>query len=256
MKKLKIIAVPLWVVILLFSCQEKTTKNDGVMPYTLQDSVLISDYYHLGKTDFNRIVDSFPNLYQYPHLHPDSCFAIGPRYIKWKNETGVEQEIDFDVTAQNQKFYDLYTHFNRKHNIKKDPARQRLLKIFFAMSAINDIVNYSGQENMTVKLKIPAIVEYALYQSKRWQSKQNEVQLQDEKAKYFEHLKEILDQKMNHKIATTEEYNSTSKRLNDYFLQIQQCDAFEFEQLKSFKESCFTDTDLDESLVNWGAEEK
>ena len=82
----------------LAACKEHKSKVEK--PYTQQDSVIIADYQRYSKVEFNRLVDSFPNLYQYPPLHPDSAFAK-KNYVEYSDAEGREKWIDFEVKAYN-----------------------------------------------------------------------------------------------------------------------------------------------------------
>ncbi|WP_157607728.1 hypothetical protein [Runella limosa] len=214
-------------VLLIFSCQpqEQTTEKK---PYTQQDTVRISPYYCYDREIFNHIVDGFPNLYQYPPLHPDSAFAI-KSYTEYFDKTGEKQCIDFGVTAHSDDFYALYADFLRQKNKTDEAKRRQLQGNFEALVQIYRLITFRSQMQGYIEGKTPAMVQYSLYlwhQRKTTDSKGFE----QRKEAYLNHLNELKND-----IVDTDFRDFREKAFNRYMYGLYLETDFDIEQCKAFE---------------------
>lgn len=214
---------------LIFSCQQQEKQTTEKKPYTQQDTVRISRYQQYDRGTFNRIVDSFPHLYQYPPIHPDSAFAQ-KSYMEYVDKMGEKQWVDFDVTAYNSGFYDLYAGFLRQKNKTDETKRRQLQENFEALAQIYELITLPSQMNGYVEGKTPAMVEYSLYlwhQHKPTDSKGFE----QRKEAYLNHLNELKND-----IVDTDFREFREKTFNRYLSRLHLENDFDIEQCKAFEQ--------------------
>jgi hypothetical protein len=225
--KTKLIILAL--VILFFSCQQQEKQTTQKKPYTKQDTVRISSYQQYDRETFNRIVDSFPNLYQYPPLHPDSAFAQ-KNYMEYVDKMGKKQWVDFDVTAYNSDFYDLYAGFLRQKNKTDETKRRQLQENFEALAHIYELITLPSQMNGYVEGKTPAMVQYSLY---LWQQHKptDPKGFEQRKEVYLNHLNELKKEIIDFDFRDFRE-----KTFNRYMYGLHLETDFDIEQCKAFEQ--------------------
>lgn len=217
-------------VLLIFSCQQQKQTREK-KPYTKLDSVRISAYHQYDRETFNRIVDSFPNLYCYPPLHPDSAFAM-KSYTEYFDKTGEKRCIDFGVMANSGDFYALYADFLCKKNKADETKREQLQETFEGLAEIYQLITFPSQLQGYVKGKIPAMVQYSLYlwhQHKTTDS--NEEGFEQRKAVYLNHLNELKND-----IVDTDFRDFREKTFNRYMYGLHLETDFDIEQCKAFEQ--------------------
>jgi len=217
-------------VILLFSCQEQEKKLTFAKPYTQRDSVYISKYQIYSKAAFNCIVDSFPNLYQYPPLHLDSAYSI-KCCMESRGSAGQKQMVGFDISAYNNEFYDLYDGFLRQKNKNLMAERRQLQQNFEALVQIYEMIEALRQtKTLLIKGKIPALVEYGSYLLKA--EKQSDLKdFENRKDAYLAHLKALKNE-----IPTDNVFpEMQNKRFIRLFYDINIQSDFDIEHCKAFE---------------------
>jgi hypothetical protein len=223
--KLKILAL----IMLIFSCQQQEKQTTEKKPYTEQDTVRISSYQQYDRETFNLIVDSFPNLYQYPPLHPDSAFAQ-KSYMEYIDKMGKKQWIDFDITAYNSVFYDLYAGFLRQKNKTDESKRRQLQENFEALAQVYELITLPSQMQGYVEGKTPAMVEYSLY---LWHQHKptNPKGFEQRKEAYLKHLNELKND-----IVDIDFRDFREKTFNRYMYGLHLENDFDIEQCKAFEQ--------------------
>jgi hypothetical protein len=223
--KLKILAL----IMLIFSCQQQVKQTTEKKLYTTQDTVRISSYQQYDRETFNLIVDSFPNLYQYPPLHPDSAFAQ-KSYMEYVDKMGKKQWIDFDVTAYNSGLYDLYAGFLRQKNKTDESKRRQLQENFEALAQVYELVTLPSQMQGYVEGKTPAMVEYSLY---LWHQHKptNPKGFEKRKEAYLKHLN-----KLKNDIVDIDFRDFREKTFNRYMYGLHLENDFDIEQCKAFEQ--------------------
>jgi hypothetical protein len=219
--------IGLWALVMLaFSCQQQEKQTIQKKPYTERDTVRISSYQQYDRETFNRIVDSFPNLYQYPPLHPDSAFAQ-KSYMEYVDKMGKKQWIDFDVTAYNSGFYDLYASFLRQRNKTDETKKRQLEENFEALAQIYQLITFPSQMQGYVKGKTPAMVQYSLY---LWH------QHKPTDSKGFEQRKEAYLNELKKNIIDIDFQEFEEKTFNRYMYRLHLETDFDIEQCKALEE--------------------
>lgn len=214
---------------LVFSCQQQEQKQaTEKRPYTQRDTVRISAYHQYDRETFNRIVDSFPNLYQYPPLHPDSAFAI-KSYMEYIDKAGEKQCIDFGVMANSDDFYALYAEFLRQENKTDEAKRRQLQGNFESLAEIYQLITFPSQLQGYVKGKIPAMVQYGLYLWHQHKSTDSKGFEQCKEA-YLNHLNELKND-----IIDADFRDFREKTFNRYMYGLHLETYFDIEQCKAFE---------------------
>jgi hypothetical protein len=174
---------------LFFACQPEKQNKTIQKPYTQLDTVYVSKYTKYDRETFNRIVDAFPNLYQYPPIHPDSAFTQ-KTYFEYI-ENGKKQYIDFDVTGNTIDFYDLYAGFLRQKSKPNLAEWQKLNQNLISLAKIHDFLGEPTQTNWLSEGKIPAFVQYGLYLQST-QKQTNPTGFEQRKVAYHNYLKSLM----------------------------------------------------------------
>lgn len=215
---------------LLWACQQQEqTKASEKKPYLQSDTAYVSKYTKYDRETFNHIVDGFPNLYQYPPIHPDSAFAQ-KTYMEYFDKNGEKQCIDFDVTGNTIDFYDLYAGFLR-HKVKANEAeKQKLNKNLMMLSKIHNMIGEPTQDNWLNEGKIPALVAYGMYVQST-QRQINPIGFEQRKEAYINHLKSLMKEMRLYDALP----NDPEKNFLRLVFEINIETDFDIEQCKSFE---------------------
>jgi hypothetical protein len=153
-------------------------KGDSITIYTdNNDSILYS------AVDFNAIVDNFPRLYDQIPKQPDISYAESGYFKDITTKNGMKKHLSFGSEAGQDQYFILYSYFLKKNN-SGDPLetrRRRLLSIFQTINEIYSFLSNGGTFFGHQYKRIPAYVEYNIYQYKndyKYYDKVNNVEKQ------------------------------------------------------------------------------
>ena len=135
----------------------KTSEVDNSKYYTKQDTILIAteigDTLRFAKSDFNKIVDEHPELFQEFPEHPDKLYY---RFVK---------SVDFGSEQGQDVYFALYAYFLKQRNGIEKYAQQRknLIEIFSRINSLFGHFQYGGTYFGHQRMRILGYVEYSIY---------------------------------------------------------------------------------------------
>ncbi|RZJ89230.1 MAG: hypothetical protein EOO20_11540 [Chryseobacterium sp.] len=135
----------------------KTSKADNSKFYTQQDTILIAteigDTLKYAKSDFNKIVDEHPELFQEFPEHPDKL------YYRFVNS------VDFGSEQGQDVYYALYAHFLKQKNgiTKYIQQRKKLIEIYSRINSLFGHLQYGGTYFGHQQMRILGYAEYSIY---------------------------------------------------------------------------------------------
>lgn len=116
----------------------QSSKVDNSKYYTQQDTIIIAtetgDTLIFAKSDFNRIVDEHPELFQEFPEHPDKLYY---RFVNC---------VDFGSEQGQDAYYALYAHFLKQKNgiTKYVQQRKNLIEIYSGINSLFARFQYGG----------------------------------------------------------------------------------------------------------------
>jgi len=169
MNKLKILIICILSIIALKCTSQSKYKIDKTF-YTKENIILIADIetdgkFNLSKTDFNYIVDKFPELYQYPPQAPYETYINSPM-LNSDSCFNDENLRYYTCEGGQDKYYLLYAYFLKKKNgIQKfEDQRYKLITIRQTINYFNSYFFDGGTMFSHAHRRILADVEFEIYQ--------------------------------------------------------------------------------------------
>lgn len=164
--------------------------------YTTADSVIIIaqpfDTLIYLKEYYNSIITFFPELYAPPILSPQQTMRRGTVYVNFINNNGEEDNISFGSEVGQDSYYTLYAYFLQKKNgiSKHEVMRKKLRELFYTVNSIFANIENGGTAYGHNQRRIPAFVEFAIYQRDLYNS---DVNIYNGKKKFIKWFREIID---------------------------------------------------------------
>lgn len=166
----------------------KTIKVDNSQYYTQQDTILIAteigDTLRFDKSDFNKIVDEHPELFQEFPEHPDKL------YYRFVNS------VDFGSEQGQDVYYALYAHFLKQKNgvSKYIQQRKNLIEIYSRINSLFGHFQYGGTYFGHQQMRILGYAEYSIY---LFPKEKNELEktydINKQKELYIKSLRQLIE---------------------------------------------------------------
>ncbi|PWS31576.1 hypothetical protein [Pedobacter paludis] len=137
--------------------ETQTNKVDNSKYYTQQDTILIlteiGNTLKFAKSDFNKIVDEHPELFQEFPEHPDRI------YYRFVNN------VDFGSEQGQDVYYVLYAYFLKQKNgiTRYVQQRKNLIEIYLRINSLFAHFQYGGTYFDHQKMRILGYAEYSIY---------------------------------------------------------------------------------------------
>ena len=137
--------------------EAQTTKGENSKYYTQQDTIFIAteidNTLKFAKSDFNKIVDEHPELFQEFSEHPDKL------YYRFVNG------VDFGSEQGQDVYYALYAHFLKQENgvSKYEQQRKNLIEIYSRINSLFGHFQYGGTYFGHQQMRILGYAEYSIY---------------------------------------------------------------------------------------------
>lgn len=168
--------------------ETQTNKFDNSKYYTQQDTILIAteigDTLKFAKSNFNKIVDEHPELYQEFPVHPDKL------YYRFVNS------VDFGSEQGQDAYYALYAHFLKQKNgtTKYVQQRRNLIEIYSRINSLFAHFQYGGTYFGHQKMRILGYAEYSIY---LFPKEKNEIEktydIVKQKELYIKSLRQLIE---------------------------------------------------------------
>ena len=135
----------------------KTIKIENSQYYTQQNTIIIAteigDTLRFSKSDFNKIVDEHPELFQEFPEHPDKL------YYRFVNS------VDFGSEQGQDVYYTLYAYFLKQRNGIEKFAQQRknLIEIYSKINSLFGDFQYGGTYFGHQQMRILGYAEYSIH---------------------------------------------------------------------------------------------
>lgn len=189
----------------------KTPEVDNSKYYTQQDTILIateiSGTLRFAKSDFNKIVDEHPELFQKFPEHPDKLYY---RFVNC---------VDFGSEQGQDVYYILYAYFLKQRNGIEKYAQQRknLIEIYSRINSLFGHFQYGGTYYGHQQMRILGYAEYSIY---LFPKEKNELEktydITKQKKLYIESLRQLIQDESKIDFETLgQEKIKRTKKLNE-----------------------------------------
>jgi hypothetical protein len=184
----------LLLLILISSCthQTKNSSNLSIKKNSVladnKDSVVIdsTDGYRITKGDLREIAEHHPELITDFEFQPDIAYHQ-------------QHDINFSSEIGQDSYYLLYAYLlkNKNGDIKSREERIKLMDVYDAINAIYDKLNYGGTNYSHQYSRIPAYVEYSIYEGKNNDYYIKTYNIARQKRLYLNSIKQLITDELN-----------------------------------------------------------
>lgn len=188
-----------------------TVRVDNSQYYTQKDTILIAteigDTLRFAKSDFNKIVDEHPELFQAFPEHPDKLYY---RFVK---------SVDFGSEQGQDVYYVLYAYFLKQKNgiAKYAQQRKNLIEIYSRINSLFGHFQYGGTYFGHQRMRILGYAEYSIH---LFPKEKNELEktydITKQKEFYIKSLRQLIDDESKIDFETLgQEKIKRTKKLNE-----------------------------------------
>lgn len=190
--------------------EAQTNRVENSKYYTQQDTIFIAteidDTLKFAKSDFNKIVDEHPELFQEFSEHPDKL------YYRFVNG------VDFGSEQGQDVYYALYAHFLKQKNGISKYIQQRkiLIEIYSRINSLFGHFQYGGTYFGHQQMRILGYAEYSIYLfPKEKEEIEKTYDITKQKELYIKSLRQLIDDESKIDFETLgQEKTTRSRKLN------------------------------------------